>query len=407
LDSISAEVYLKEIEEELARNILPFWTKTIDQEKGGFVGRIRNDGTIIEDAPKSAVLNTRILWTYSAVFRYFREEKYRELARRAYRYIRRHFRDRKKGGIFWMVDAYGIPIDEKKQIYAQAFGIYALSEYYRITEDREAVEWAGQIFTLIEEKSYDAEFPGYFEAFDRGWDLLADVRLSAKDRNERKTMNTHLHLLEAYTNLSKVWESRKLRRRLEGLVEIFLDRIIDEGTGHFHLFFDDRWNVRSDAFSFGHDIEGSWLLFEAGKVLGNKKLSARIDRASLRLAEATLREGVDTDGGVMHEGDGHRVVDTDKHWWPQAEAMVGFLNAFQMTKDRKFYEASLNCWKFTQERIIDRDNGEWFFRVDKQGQAYLSEEDKVGPWKGPYHNARACLEIMRRLKQSSVNSPLS
>lgn len=398
MNRIDTERYFKEIEEELTDNILPFWNKTIDREKEGFFGRIRNDGKIIEDALKSAVLNTRILWTYSAVYRHLRDEKYLDLAHRAYRYILRHFRDREKGGIFWMVDALGNPVEEKKQIYAQAFCIYALSEYYRVTKDRDALNWAKQIFAMIEENSFDPEFRGYFEAFSREWDLLEDVRLSAKDKNERKTMNTHLHLLEAYTNLSRIWESKKLERQLERLVGIFLDIIIDVETGHFHLFFDDRWDVRSDAVSYGHDIEGSWLLHEAGEVLQNEKLSRRIEKASLRLAEITLMEGVDDDGGLMHAGNIHGAVDTDKHWWPQAEAMVGFLNAFQITKEMKFYESSYRCWEFARKHIVDREFGEWFFRVDKQGQAYLSEENKVGPWKGPYHNTRACLEIIRRLK---------
>jgi len=298
-----------------------------------------------------------------------------------------------------MVDAMGNPAETKKQIYAQAFCIYALSEYYRITGDQDALEWAKQIFRLIEEKSYDPAFPGYFEAFDRAWILLEDVRLSEKDENERKTMNTHLHLLEAYTDLSRIWKSKDLKHQLERLVEIFLDRIIDPETGHFHLFFDDRWNIRSKAFSYGHDVEGSWLLFEAGEILGCRGLSEKIEKSSLRLAEVTLKEGVDADGGLMSKGDGYRVIDKDKHWWSQAEAMVGFLNAYQITEDKKFYEASYRCWDFVKTYMVDKEKGEWFFKTDKNGRPYYSEENKVGPWKGPYHNTRACLEIRRRLKR--------
>lgn len=392
------EQYYSEIKEELTGNILPFWDKTIDKEKGGFYGRILNDGKIIKDAPRSAVLNTRILWTYSSVYRQLKEEKYLELAKRAYRYIHQHFKDDENGGIFWLVDALGNPIENKKQIYAQAFCIYALSEYYLVAKDKHALNWAVEIFDLIEEKSFDSEFPGYFEAYDREWNLLEDVRLSDKDRNEMKTMNTHLHLLEGYTNLMKIWEEKKLRKQLEKLIEIFLDKIIDAETGHFNLFFDDYWNVRSDEFSYGHDIEGSWLLYEAGKVLGHEELLKRIKRASLRLAEITLTEGMDDDGGLMNEGSIEGVIDTDKHWWPQAEAMVGFMNGYQITKEKKFFDASYHCWEFTKENIVDRKNGEWFYRVNRKGWPYFSEEDKVGPWKAPYHNTRACLELMRRLK---------
>lgn len=392
-DRINKELYYSEIREELAGNILPFWDKTIDKERGGFYGRILNEGKIIKNALKSAVLNTRILWTYSSVHRQLKEEKYLELAKRAYRYIQQHFKDEENGGIFWLVDALGNPIETKKQIYAQAFCIYALSEYYRVTKDEDALNWAVEIFNLIEKNSFDSKFLGYFEAYDREWNLLEDVRLSDKDKNEVKTMNTHLHLLEGYTNLMRIWESKKLRQQLEQLIEIFLNKIIDPETGHFNLFFDDYWNVRSEEFSYGHDIEGSWLLYEAGEVLGNEELLKQIKRASLRLAEITLMEGTDGDGGLMNEGNIDGVMDTDKHWWPQAEAMVGFMNAYQITKEKKFFDASHHCWEFTKENIVDRKNGEWFYRVNREGRPYYSEEDKVGPWKAPYHNTRACLEL--------------
>lgn len=407
MDRLNKERYSREIQDEISLNILPFWDKVIDRERGGFFGRIRNDGKIIENAPKSAVLNTRILWTYSAVFRYLEDRKYLDLAERAYSYILHHFQDREEGGIFWMVDAYGNPIEKKKQIYAQAFCIYALSEYFFITKDPKALDLAVQIFSLIEAHGYDPGFSGYQEAFSREWDLLEDVRLSEKDKNERKSMNTHLHLLEAYTNLSKVWKSQKLKQQLERLVAIFIEKIIDPKTGHSHLFFDDRWNVRSDIVSYGHDIEASWLLYEAGEVLRNQELSAKIEKASLRLTEITLKEGVDKDGGLMNEGNIQGVVDSDKHWWPQAEAMVGLLNAFQTTEEVKFYEASYRCWEFVKTHIVDREFGEWFFRVDRQGNAYRIEEDKVGPWKGPYHNTRSCLELLRRLESPMTIFPLS
>jgi mannobiose 2-epimerase len=398
LNRINIEKYYNEVEEELKSNILPFWDRTIDKEKGGFHGRILNNEKIVKDAPRSAILYTRLLWAYSAVYFKFKEEKYLKLAKRAYKYIQEHFRDEENGGIFWLLDSEGNPIEYKKQIYSQAFCIFALSEYYKITKKEDALNWAIEIFHLIEENSYDSEYPGYFEAYDKEWNILEDVRLSEKDKNERKTMNTHLHLLEGYTNLMRIWEDKKLKQQLEQLIRIFLDRIIDPKTGHFNLFFDDYWNLRSSYFSYGHDIEGSWLLHEAGKELCNSSLLELLKSASIRLADITLMEGIDEDGGLMNEGDNHGVNDTDKHWWPQAESMVGFLNAYQITKETRFYDASYNCWEFVKENIIDRKNGEWFFRVNKEGKPYYSEENKVGPWKAPYHNIRACLEIMRRLE---------
>ncbi len=389
--------YYKEIENELKNNILPFWDKTVDEENGGFLGKILNNGQIIKDSPKSAVLNTRILWTYSAVYRKFKEEKYLKLAQRAYEYVERFFRDHEKGGIYWLLDHKGYPIDTKKRIYAQAFCIYALAEYYKISDNQDTLNWAIELFELIEKHSYDPEYPGYFEACDREWNPTDEVRLSDKDQNEKKTMNTHLHVLEGYTNFLRIWKSEELEKKLKQLIHIFLDKIIDSKTGHFNMFFDELWNLKSNLFSYGHDIEGSWLLYEAADLTNDKKLLEKVAKASLGLANITLKEGLDSDGGIMNHGDINGVTDTDKHWWPQVEAMVGFLNAFQISNDEKFLEASYNCWNFVKKYIVDRKNGEWFFRVNRKGAPYLCEEDKLGPWKAPYHNTRGCIEIMKRL----------
>jgi mannobiose 2-epimerase len=391
--------YYKEVENELKNNILPFWNKSIDKKNGGFIGRILNNGEIVENSLKSAVLNTRILWTYSAVYSKFKEEKHLELANRAYEYIKEHFRDKEKGGIFWTLDYKGNPIESKKQIYAQAFCIYALAEYYKISGDRNVLNWAIEIFELTEKHSFDPEYPGYFEAYDREWNPTEEVRLSSKDQNEKKTMNTHLHVLEGYANLLNIWKNKKLEKQLELLINIFLEKIIEPETGHLNLFFDEFWNLKSNIFSYGHDIEGSWLLCEAAEILNHKDLIEKVKKSALKTANTVLNEGIDSDGALMNEGKTAGVRDTDKHWWPQAEAMVGFLNAFQISNDEKFLKASHNCWVFVKKHIIDYKNGEWFFRVNRKGEPYYTEENKLGPWKAPYHNSRACIEIMGRLEK--------
>jgi len=251
---------------------------------------------------------------------------------------------------------------------------------------------------LIEKHSFDPEYPGYFEALDKNWNYTEDVRLSEKDQNENKTMNTHLHLLEAYTNFFRIWKNEKIEKQLKQLIYIFLDKILDPKTGHFNMFFDALWILKSNLFSYGHNIEGSWLLYEAAELLDDA-LMERVKKTSLKLANITLAEGLDSDGGIMNEGDINGVIDADKHWWCQAEAMVGFLNAFQISSNKKFFEASYNCWDFVKKHIVDPKNGEWFYRVNRKGEPYLSEENKLGPWKAPYHNTRGCLELMERLKK--------
>lgn len=388
---------------ELVDHILPYWSeRALDEVHGGFVGQIDGHDRLVPDAPKGGVLNARILWTFAAACRALETKHWCAEADRAYAYLRDHFRDPVHGGVFWSVTADGRPLDPKKQVYGQAFTVYALAEYARLTDDPEAVAWAREVYDLIETHAVDPVHEGYFEAFSRDWGPADDVRLSEKDEDAPKSMNTHLHVLEAYTTLYRVWPDAGLAERLRVLVRLFLDRIVDPVTGHMTCFFAEDWARTSSTVSFGHDIEASWLLDEAAAVLGDDALAEAVRAVTLSMARRTIEEGLDADGGLLNErgADGH--LDDDKHWWPQAEAVVGFLNAYQHTGDAAFAEAALATWAFIQRTIVDREGGEWHFRVSRSGEPYRGEEDKVGPWKCPYHNARACLEIMER-----VGAPMS
>jgi mannobiose 2-epimerase len=398
MESIAAQKtdFVRELNDELTLNILPFWSnKMIDTDHGGFIGRI--DGRDIKhlDSTKGGVLNGRILWTFSSAFLYSREPRYLLLAQRSFDYLLNHFIDQEKGGIYWMLDYRGNPINSKKQIYALAFAIYGLSEFYRASGNLRALEEAISLYQHIEEHSFDREYNGYFEAFDRNWKMMDDLRLSDKDANEKKTMNTHLHILEAYTLLYMIWPDLKLKARLTNLIELFLEKFLNE-YHHYNLFFDEYWVLKSDIVSYGHDIEGTWLVYEAARVLQEDILIQKTGEAAIRMVDKTMQIAFDDDGGLMYEGSPDKVEDTDKHWWPQAEAMVGLVNAWQLTNDSKYLESAVKTWSFIKEKIIDRRNGEWFFRVDKAGNPNY-EEDKAGPWKCPYHNSRACFEIIRRL----------
>jgi mannobiose 2-epimerase len=349
-------------------------------------------------ADKGAILNARIVWTFSAAARVLGEDAWRRLAERAYEYLVGYLWDLDNFGLYWMVDHRGKPVDTRKHVYAQAFGIYGMSEYFRATGFPEALERAKLLFQLLETHCRDDVHNGYYEAFDRIWHPLEDVRLSEKDAAEPKSMNTHLHVLEAFVNLYRVWPDRRLEVRIEELIDLFLDRILDRTSSHFRLFFDHDWTPRSALISYGHDIESAWLLQDAAEVLGNEPLRRRTAALAVDVARATLEEGVDEDGGVFNAGVGSQVTDYDKHWWPQAEAVVGFVNAYQNTIDVNFLKHALKTWAFAMEHMVDRTNGEWFFRVSRDHVPY-AQENKLGPWKCPYHTVRACLEVERRLTE--------
>ena len=390
------------MEQEL-EEILSYWLKnTIDQEHGGFAGRIDHDNRIYTEAPKGSVLNSRILWTFSAAYRHTKKEEYLDAARRAFHYLLNYFIDKEYGGVYWSVDAWGQPLDTKKQIYALSFAIYGLTEFYRASGEPQALEAALQLHHDIITHSYDPVHGGYIEALTRDWKEIGDQRLSAKDANERKSMNTHLHVLEAFANLYIVAPRAVLKDQLAELVNIFLDHIIDKKSGHLILFFDDAWEPRSQVVSYGHDIEAAWLLQEAAELLDDGQLLREVKEQSLRLAQAASR-GLDDDGGLWYEYDaaGEHWI-RQKHSWPQAEAMVGFLNAGEIRKDEKLMERSWRSWKFVQAHIRDQKSGEWYWGIEEDGTP-MTAEDKVGIWKCPYHNSRACLEVIHRLNRVLAN----
>ena len=388
---------------ELEDNILPFWIRhTVDREHGGFYGTVHSDLTVDKEAPRAAVINARILWTFSAAARVLGNPQYREMADRAWDYIIHKFWDKEHGGVYWLLDYKGNPISDRKQIYAQAFTVYAMAEYFRATGKTESLDRAKQLFRLIEKHSRDPIFKGYLEACSRDWGALEDMRLSEKDLNSPKSMNTHLHVMEAYTTLLRVWRDAELAARQNDLLEVTMDRIVDGATGHFKLFFDKQWNSLSDHVSFGHDIEGSWLLFEAAEVLGDPVLLACARKAAVRMAEAVCDEGLDKDGSLFYERNSKgEFVDPNKHWWAQAEAVVGFYNAWKLSGQARFRQAAERAWSYIEARIIDKEHGEWLAKLRPDGTPWKEEEDAdaclVGPWKCPYHNSRMCFEMMERL----------
>ncbi len=388
--------YIRRIEGDLLRNILPFWiSKVVNGNGHAFFGSLTNDLAVDRTAERGSLLTSRILWTYSAAFSAYRDPAYLAMADHAYRDLMLHFHDRENGGFYWSVSADGAILRDRKQVYGQAFAVYALSEYYDASGRPESLDQAFATYRLIEKHAH-APHGGYLEAFGRAWEPIEDMRLSCVDLNEPKSQNTPLHIMEAYTRLMLVLPEPPLRIALSNLVKIMLERIVDPVTGHLGLFFAEDWRLRCEWFSYGHDIEAAWLLTWAADVMKDQALASRIRPLAVKIADVTLAEGVDTDGGVYNRGSPAGLLDTNKEWWPQAEAVVGFLNAYELSGQERFLEAAYRSWDFIEARLIDRRNGEWFRGVTREGHM-LDNELKVSFWKCPYHNGRTGLEAVRRL----------
>jgi mannobiose 2-epimerase len=394
------------MERDLHGNVLPFWIReAVDGERGGFRGYVGDDGAVDPLAPKGGVLCARILWTYAAAARRTGDPAHRRMADRAFDELRRRFWDPEHGGTYWMLDHAGRPLAERKQTYALAFSLYALAEYHRTTGSGEALERAVALHRAIEAHASDPAGGGYFEARARDWGPLEDVRLSEKDLNAPKSMNTHLHVMEGYANLLRVWDDPLLRERLRALVALHLERIVDPAGRHLVLFFDEGWAPLSRIVSYGHDIEASWLLVEAAEATGDREILARAKAGAVRLARATLEDGADAEhGGVFAERREDGRLDDEKHWWMQAEAVVGFLNAFELTGREEFLAAAEQAWAFVSRFIVDRVHGEWRWRVRRDGTP-IPGLPKVEPWKCPYHNSRAAFEVSDRVARLDLPRP--
>jgi mannobiose 2-epimerase len=389
--------FRQQIESEWRDNIAPFWLQYAPDEKhGGFHGWITNDLQVDEQAEQGIILNSRILWTFAHAYKLYQNADFLRLAERAFNYLTEHFIDREYGGVFWTLDYRGQPHDTRKRSYAQAFALYGLTEFYVATGEPRALTEARAIFDLLESRARDDVNDGYFETFERDWTLATDQRLSDVDQDEKKSMNTHLHVLEAYATLARATNEVRVEERLRAVIILFLNRIIHPEQFHLQMFFDETWAGKSDHISFGHDIEGSWLLCEAAAVLADAELLAKVRSVSLKMAQSVYDRGLDADGSLLYEADATGIIDDDKHWWTQTEAVVGFVNAYELSGQEHFLVAALRVWEFISRNIVDKRNGEWFWKTSRAGVPAL-EMPKLSQWKCPYHNGRMCFEISRRL----------
>ena len=381
-------------------DLLNFWlNNSIDKHYGGFYGEVSVSNEAQPEADKALILNSRILWSFANAYRKDKNPDYLKIADRAYDYLIANFEDKKYSGFYWLLDYKGKVKENKKQIYGQAFCLYAFSEYYRATDNEDALKKAVDIFSILESKSYDSEYGGYFEAYSRDWSPAEDVSLSGKDMNVAKSMNTHLHILEAYTNLYRVWPDPELEEKLKELIDVMINQIIDQDKYYFKLFFDQDWKSKSEIISYGHDIEGSWLIYEAAELLEEQALLEITENYALKMAAQVLKNGTAKDGSIYYESEAGK-LDKNRHWWPQAEAVVGFINAYQLSGNEEFIEAAVRCWDYIKNNLVDRDNGGWYWLINDQGEA--SSKAKINAWKSPYHSSRACYEIINRIEQILV-----
>jgi cellobiose epimerase len=390
------QVFSQEAEREVRENILPFWLGLVDRANGGFFGEVSFSGEVRRAADKGGVLCARLVWTFSQAFLRYQDPAYLAAARHACRFLLNHFWDEEFGGTYYAVDYRGLPADTRKLILPQAFTLYGLAEYYRATREPMALSKAIETFELIERHSHDELHGGYHEGFERSWNPID------RQADSAKAMDPHLRVMMGYANLLSVWDAPRLRLRLREIVEIFLDHLINPETNHIWLSLRDDWQPTSANYSFGHDIELVWQLSRAANVLGDGDLSARVTPAALRLAVGVLRSGVDSDGSLLGKGGPGGLSSEAKDWWPQAESVVGFLNAYQLSGDEKFYQAARKNWEWIQSYLVDRDHGDWYAQLTRERQP-APGRNLVDSWKCPYHNSRCCFEIQERIEKLLIS----
>lgn len=388
----------EEMRKELTGRILPFWMKLKDKSHGGLYGRVDFDLNVDQYADKGGIVTTRFLWTFSAAYRVTGDKQYLEMADHMYKFLTEKLIDREHKGIYWLLDYQGKPKDTRKHIYAQSFAVYALSEYYRITQKQEVIDLALEIYDLVETVGFDQESQAYKEEFNRVWEEVPNEMLSENGVIAEITMNTHIHILEAYTNLYKAYPTPELKTRLEMLLQVHYEKIYQKDTHFLGVFFNKNWNSIIDLKSFGHDIEAAWLMDDTIRTLGidNEQYNKMIVDISYNIANYAIQ----SDGSLINE-EANGKLDHTRVWWVQAEAIVGFYNAYQRTGDRVFLDRIQGLWNYIKRSIHDpRSGGEWYWSIEADGTP--TERDLVEPWKASYHNARMALELIERMDKNDT-----
>ena len=390
------KMFVTEIKEHLVNDLIPFWQGLKDEENGGFYGYLSYDLKLDKNAVKGCILNSRILWFFSNAYMLLGDPSLLESATHAYQFLKDYCVDNEFGGVFWSLAYDGTPEDTTKHTYNQAFSIYALASYYDASKNPEALEIAWKLYDLVESKCKD-EY-GYLEAFTRNFEPEENDKLSENGVIAEKTMNTLLHVFEAYTELYRVTKEEKVAKQIRFMMDIIKDKVFNKEIGRQEVFFDKTWNSLIDLYSYGHDIETAWLVDRGLEVLGDEAYTNMLSPITKIITENIYNRAY-MDHSLVNESE-NGVVDTTRVWWVQAEAVVGFLNGYQKQGNKKFLDASEDIWNYIKEYFIDKRNGsEWFWSVKEDHTP--NEKPIVEPWKCPYHNGRMCFEVLRRMKDAS------
>lgn len=389
-------MFATEIKEHLVNDLIPFWQGLKDEENGGFYGYLSYDLKLDKKAVKGCILNSRILWFFSNAYMVLGDPSLLESATHAYQFLKEHCVDDEFGGVFWSLTYDGKPEDTTKHTYNQAFSIYALASYYDASKNSEALEIAWKLYDLVESKCKD-EY-GYLEAFTRSFEPEENDKLSENGVIAEKTMNTLLHVFEAYTELYRVTKEEKVAKQIRFMMDIIKDKVFNKEIGRQEVFFDRTWNTLIDLYSYGHDIETAWLVDRGLEVLDDEAYTNMLSPITKIITENIYNRAY-IDHSLVNESE-NGVVDTTRVWWVQAEVVVGFLNGYQKQGDKKFLDASVDIWNYIKKYFIDKRNGsEWFWSVKEDHTP--DEKPIVEPWKCPYHNGRMCFEVLRRMKDAS------
>lgn len=386
-------MFAQEVKEHLINVIIPFWKKLRDDQNGGYYGWLGYDLKLDKKAEKGCILNSRITWFFSNAYMLLGDESLLDEATHGFNFLMDKCVDKENGGIYWSLNYDGTPLDTTKHTYNQAFSIYALSSYYEATKNEQALALARDLFSLIEEKCTDEG--GYREAFTRDFKPESNEKLSENGVLAERTMNTLLHVLEAYTQLYKVSKDEKVKERLLWIVDTIENKVYNEELHRQEVFFDSEYNSLIDLYSYGHDIETAWLLDLTLDVIGDDALTERISKITRDLTNQTYKVAFDGKSFPIECENG--VVDEHRVWWAQAENVVGLINGYQRQGKQEYLDAAESQWNFIKEYVVDkREGSEWYWEVDKEGKPY-PDRPIVEPWKCPYHNGRMCFEVIKRL----------